>query len=419
MRGARLQAIAAAITVLHCSSGVKDFGGPTLYWNADLRRLDAPALGRFVAVIPGFKEVELVSPRGDGYEATRIVPPHGRGCTAYPITAAAVDVDGDRRDDVLVFDPGCGNWVARRRGDAEFESVAWEDALPTVRTVPYLGAFLSHQGTPVVLSADDSSITGVLGAREGWRQVPPYPGVIRLAVPVTDAFIRWPAGSDRDATVVAIQQQSHLQLASLVDDSTTWSTGARLGPIKGDDYLAPFDALDHLGEVTGSGESDGAVAIGTFAGSSRRPPRSAVFLRPIASGVDWRTIPTGNDVITVAAASLPGGDVIVGALIQAEPIVFVAALVTPDPYRAQIVARAEVEFQYRTPRSPPGYEPPFLGHTMGVKLLARPVSSDAVEFQHYDGFFVRDFAVERREQTWNVRAAKHVIHGDRDDEIWR
>ena len=112
------------------------------------------------------------------------------------------------------------------------------------------------------------------------------------------------------------------------------------------------------------------------------------------------------------------GDSLVGIIdgaVETPPVRFVVAQL--DGCRSiSEVASTEIEFDWRTPNSPPGSTNRRLPKR-GVVLAGMRTPLGGTWF-HYDGFSLRTFAAHEANGAWSITVSRLAVHAEREDVAW-
>jgi hypothetical protein len=398
-------------------------GGPILYWNQDLRLLDAK-LTRLVASVVGLSDVEVLTRAAGNWEATTLVAPDdlsGRCEPPFPVAVAVADADVDGLPDVLVFDACGGNWIALGRDDGSFDTLAWESVLPALQTVPYLATFDSPRLKGSIIFAGSQVGAELLrpvaeGSTMPAEQVA-WPGPF-LSLPVTTLAIG--TGSTGDADEASIFVQGGAQLLELRSRNTGTTEVARtLVQEVEPPYLAAFGAFNHLTSIELSDCGLLAAGTGLFGAAAMVTVENLQIIELNDARQKVHDVDLGLDVASFAVVHrLMRNDALI-AVIGARKVAqgpVISLWRVSNCTDVERLLEASVEFDWRTPNQNSNGQIVPITKSLGLKVLAGwNEDRNELVVAHYDGFDVRTFIMVEKNATWSMVAEKQGLHAKRDD----
>jgi hypothetical protein len=397
-------------------------GGPLLYWNQDLRPLDAK-LTRLVASVVGLSDVEVLA-RGDrNWEATTLVAPDdlsGRCEPPFPVAVTVADADVDSLPDVLVFDACGGNWIALGRDDGSFDTLAWESVLPALQTVPYLATFDSPRLKSSIIFAGSQVgaelLRPVAGSTAPAERVS-WPGPF-LSLPVTTLAIGTGTASAADEASIFVQGGA--QLLELRSRNIGTTTVARtLAQEVEPPYLAAFGAFNHLTSIELAGCGLLAAGTGLFGAAAMVTVENLQIIELDDARQKVHDVDLGLDVASFAVAHRPMRNdaliAVIGARQAAQGFVISLWRVS-NCTDVERLFEAAVEFDWRTPNQNNNGQIVPISKSLGLKILAGwNEDRNELVVAHYDGFDVRTFIMAEENGSWSMVADKQGVHAKRDD----
>jgi hypothetical protein len=333
------------------------------------------------------------------------------------MTVGDVNVDG--LDDILVMDPACGNWVAVGEPDGGFRSGPWKEILPDLAPQFFLDIVNVAPRRPMVMTATEFWIAAVYRQDDGqWQNWERQYG---------EGFVPWLSfthmfGIRNQSFVdveVLFQRRSILKRFGLDASAGTLHVNQEQD-LNEELYgvaLRPHDGYDHFVGFTQDACDIVAFGVGLYPKSAGPLPRKIVALRRMADGFVAQELSFDCDTITFGTAAR-SSDVFVGALGRCGNQTTVQLGRLRDCGQdIEIVARRDVEFDWRTPPAPPYQTDPTLRRTDGIDLFMEALETGGARFTSYDGFTLRTIVAEEG-SSWSMREETHQVHAKREDVAW-
>lgn len=423
---ARLLAV-TALGLLSCSSSGEPSklafgGGIMIYPNVDIAQVRADDGPRVVAAaVIGLSTAEVLTRRDDAWDVEALCPPTAPDCDTArcaPVALTIADVDLDAKDDLLLFDTDCGNWIVPDVASSSRTAVRWDRIVPDIGPdYTLLGQDLNSDGRDELIQANSDRVA-VTAYNDEWSVSYAYPmgwprmnhmRATQLVLPVSRR-----ASEDQ---VLVLQRGTLMQAHSL-----QWTESELLGdPELWDqedlEYLKPYSGFDHLTGISFEDCDVFALGIGLFESTAGPVPRELQLLKQTAGGYSAETLATIDEVEHFTVLRSPLGDRYVVVVFErrgGEAILELGELTTCGDWRT--IDAFELEFDWRTIDNPPEFKEPHYPKSLGVKF-ASWLSHDErlIELMHYDGFVVRSFTLELEDDEWRLRSTSQVIHDRRTD----
>jgi hypothetical protein len=404
--------LGAAVSAACSGENVKAGGGPLVYAASETIVLRPRETGATLGVVvPGLRNIETIE--SETGVALTVPPTSVSSCSAYPVTIAGGDVDSDGVPEIGIMDPSCGNWIATTSGN-EFVGRKWSDLLPEMPTHSSLTIDnVDHESDVEVVGASASAITLLKRSDGAWLRTDmetggyPYLG----SQQVRSLFAHIGPGK------ILFQ---HHGFFSLVDLDRPGESARRLEQdLDSATWLRPFLAFDHLSPYSLPECPPAMLGIGLASPYSGPVPREIQILTVEGEAV-VRVADSGLREKGVQALSIVErrgvGEYLVGFINEEVGVTqFALATLTSCDQLVKVASR-DVEFDWKTPQAPRGYEMPSLPRR-GVVLAGMEAPSGA-RFFHYDGFSLRMFLATHSDGGWTISSTRTTIHEVREDVAW-
>jgi hypothetical protein len=354
-------------------------GGPLTYWNAD-GVASEDVFGSVVLEVPG---AALFRTTRDAASRILVEPTHTQ-CSSYPVAIGIGTLRGERR--MVVSDGGCGIWIADI--DREFApTAAWttlfDDAYPDFNVDV---SDVDGDGDHDVLIGGATGFTLCPARLNGGceRHDAPFssPGLVsRVALDVENV-----AGA---AHAILFMRD---ELPEIVPVGPRGLGEALTIHQRPTEYLRPFARFDQLSKANVVGCDVFAIGVGMFEVSANYTHRARQALHGFEEGsFEATTLETSLEEVEAVATlnETTLGTLVVSVGRRAHRTVLeVGRFATCKTL--EVLAEAEVEFDWETPLAPEDYTEPNLPR-LGVKVSAAVVRQGVVAVFHYDGFTLRHF----------------------------
>jgi len=363
----------------HTSGKEETGGGALTYWNAD-GAASEDVFGSVVVTVPG----ATLFRTAPGAPSVIPVEPRHADCASFPVAIGMGTLRGERR--MVVSDSGCGIWIAdidRELAPTAAWSTLFDDAYPDFNVDV---SDVDGDGDQDVLIAGATGFTlcpaRLNGGCERHDAAFSSPGLVsRVALDVENV-----AGA---AHAILFMRDELPEIVPIGPRGLGEAITIRQRPTE---YLRPFAQFDQLSKVNVGGCDVFAIGVGRFDPSANYRHRARQALHGLEEGsFEATTLETSLEEVE-ALATL--NDATLGTLIvsvgrRAERTVLeVGRFATCNTL--EVLAEAEVEFDWQTPLAPEDYAEPNLPR-LGVKVTAAAVRPGVVAVFHYDGFTLRHF----------------------------
>jgi hypothetical protein len=391
-------------------------GGPTLYWNQDLRLANDDGL--VAAAVVGFKTVEVFRITDPEPTVRAVIAPTASPpCDRMPVAIVPGDYDGDGVRDLWVQEACGGNWIsAGPEYTANAPSVTVLPGEPG--PMPYVEYYETPDGA-ILLGGTTREAYAMQKLVRGWSEPAwlPIPGappwdVAKVWAPLGN----YDAASGSQEFLFQGNEALHVVTASNGQLRITRTLAQKLAP----PYVRPFAAYDHLTTLSPTTCSNTALGIGLFSRYAAGTPRRLQILR-LVDGTTYQVYEPDlalESVTTFSALPIDGGPVVVSVLgKRAARDVFVLGSVEGCS-EVRTLAELEVSFDVKTPPLPERYAEEFVPRTNGLRLVPFYEAGTAY-FAHYDGYDIRLVVAHQVGSGWELEERRHEIHAERNDSSWR
>lgn len=368
-------------------------GGALVPWKNAQEVLDPD--GSFVAIRIGQPEVLVYVNPSAGGRALRLRSPNV-GCDAFPVAVAVGEVTGDDRPDILVFDPGCGNWLASSEAGT-FEVRAWEATIPKVTTRHFLSLRdLDDNGLADVSASTSAGVEMLFRLPGEWRRSEMW----FTAQPQTNAMAA--TGMLFDGPLpgtLLFQRGSSLEVIKVLPDRVEHESTRQQEALE---LLREFDGYDQLVSLASHDANcnEFGAAVGVF-NDQPRVPRRLNLLSLTPTGYTATEVPTqGTQALMLAG--LPLEAVTRLGLISLTGAQFQFELLAVRGCAAEPLGAWPIEALggfTATPKTPDD----MMINNAGERLLAM-TQGDALRFQHYDGRMLHIYEVGADGSDFRERA---------------
>lgn len=411
-RGILVRASAVGLVACACGApdadspvGVVNGGGPILHASTSLAWLD-PVARTFASLRVGLRAVEIVRLRDAPEKLTVEASIVRTGCDSFPIALAAVDVDGDGQREVVVSDPGCGNWAAHATPSGWLTSPA-EDVLPAIPPAPTLGSLQPCGAAEACLIAASSYGFDLLALHEGvWRAETVFAST-KLAdftqvAPLGSIFER----SDGSIGVVHSRAGALAEFDFCATCDRMLSSPEKL-TLVGHELSLGLDNFIALGDPVLAG-----LGVQVFPPAAGAVPRRLATLRHMAGDLELISSEDLAPSTFVAWTQEARATAAIVALSGDGSRVFVAAA-SPDGVR--VLTELETGWGFRPLDSTPDYTlvQPSLD---GAQLLVTPDTAPTRHMIAYDGFALLHVALAH--DLSSVDVSTEEVHHERPEQIW-
>jgi hypothetical protein len=394
---ARWGCVVALVAPMACSSSSGKFSpdvsasGTVLSSLAELRLVSADE-GLAVGIVRGEESVRLLQWSVAGASGSALRAPSG--CTS-PVNVATGDANRDQREDILVFDSACGNWVALRQPDGGFEPVPWRDVLPELATSYYLYfEDWNSDGEPELVGASTFRLEGYSRAGSGWL---PFSAELRgpsfSNAGVTDNVVIHGAVEGEQLVLFARAGEFSALSADVLDGGMT-----PLGERSQSDLelLKPYEAYDQLHSLDAHRCGGLAVGVGFFP-SSPRFPRRLVWLDVIDSrSYSANAIATAHeDVISLATHRGVEGW-FAGAISRRAAAYVFELFALRDCQWTRVAGPEELPFHPLCSGMPDG------GESCAGERLVATGKRDHLTFLHFGGAWLDVVTASAAEGAWEL-----------------
>jgi hypothetical protein len=400
-----------------------------IYPNVDLVQFRGESAPRaFAAVVIGLSTVEVLKVGDDAWESEALCPPTSAGCSSEqcaPVALALADVDLDSKDDLLVFDTDCGNWIAPDISGPSRTTLPWDQLMPELG--PDYTLFvqdIDSNGVDEVVAANPDRVS-VAAHNDGWHVSYGYPtGWPRMDHMRTTRLALAISRASSGERLLALQRGSLMQVYPFEWDQDEILGQPELWQQENLEYEKPYSGFDHFTEISLENCDVFAVGIGLFEITAGPVPRELQVLRQTAGGFSSETLTTVAEVehFTVLRSLSEERYFVILFERQAsgQEILQLAELTECDHWKT--LESFEIEFDWRTIDNPEYFRELRYPQTLGVKLAAW-LSQDerSIDLTHYDGFSVRSFHLnlDLESKAWTLQSTTQTVYETRADLVLR
>lgn len=417
-----------ALVLLSCGSSgepskIAAGGGIMIYPNVDIAQVRGDDEPRVVAAaVIGLSTAEVLVRRDEVWDVEALCPPTAPDCdTALcaPVALTIADVDFDAKDDLLVFDTDCGNWIVPDIAGPSRIALRWDQVVPDAGPdYTLLGQDLNSDGRDELIQANPDRVV-VTAYHDEWSISYAYPtGWPRMNHMRATQLVLPVSRLASEEQVLVLQRGTVMQAHPLRWNESELLGDPELWEQQELEHLKPYSGFDHLSAVSFQDCDVFALGIGLFESTAGPVPRELQLLRQTAGGYSAETLPTIAEVEHfVVLRSLSGERYFVVVFERqgsGEAVLELGELTACGEW--ETVDSFELEFDWRTIDNPPEFKEPRYPKSFGVKF-ASWLSDDerSIDLVHYDGFAVRSFTLELADDEWRLRSTSQVIHDRRAD----
>lgn len=393
-----------------------------IYPNVDIAQVrgdDEPSV--VAAAVIGLSTVEVLTNRGEVWEVEALCPPATVNCDTTrcaPVAITIADVNLDAKDDLLVFDTDCGNWIVPDISGSQRTAIRWDDVLLDIGPDYTLFAQdLNADGLDEVIQANPLRV-GITSYDEEWsvsygyvdddRSRMNHMRTTQLVLPVSQAPSEQMLVMQRGSIMQA--HPLHWNESELLGDPVIWEQQDL-------EHLKPYSGFDHLAAVSFRDCDVFALGVGLFESTAGQVPRELQLLRRTTGGYSAETLPTSADVEHFIVLRSPPGErhfVVVFERQDGEEILELGELTACGAWHS--LGSFDIDFDWRTIDNPKYFKEPRYPKSLGVKLASWLRDDERlIELVHYDGFAVRSFSLELDDEEWRLGSTTQVVHETRTD----
>jgi len=374
--------------------------GTLLYVRHQLTLLQSNDAQRFISVVVGLSNLEVLDKLADGrYSSQLIARPSttAKACPGAPIAFAIDDVNADSVDDILVMDT-CGNWVALGDSAGGYQSASLDPSLQPLNAWESFASITFGDTLHMLIGGNDTG--GGFVTRETSEELFGHFADFRLSasplnVKVTHTFVAVNSGLAGEIQPL-IYYQGAGSLQVMQRSGNGLSMGPTLSPLSIQaPYLLPFSGFDHISALEPPGCTAAALGVGVFGTDVKGIARALQWIGLSDAGLDTREIKTSAEVVTFATVH-NGQDTLVGVVERAGSAYSFAVYKVTNCNEFKLLGEEPVDFDWRMPPAP-SFGAKQVPKTDGLQLVGMADSSPSgttYRFYHYDGYNLRIFSVE-------------------------